>query len=280
MVLIHIKGKDPSEQFILECKTTDEIEDVSCRAVDVWNLRLRIREVAESCKAMANFGTLRPEEERGITDLKQFRETFPDSLTNPTLDSEGLRMGNPPPKSAAENLVRTAEDALNSISESHAIGRRALDIAGVESHLKLLSGAITCCYPDGLPKWDLTHQLLEGEFDPINWESGNPYDRSKAQLWFAGKKLVRGETLRKYVGKNEKTKIIVKIQRSEGKGAPTQESAIDENTRKKMMAFWHRKQETKKELEEDDDDSYLTSSWADPKSMKKSFTNTSNLRFT
>ena len=39
----------------------------------LWNLRIRIRAVAEACKAMAKFGTLRPEAERGITDLQIFK---------------------------------------------------------------------------------------------------------------------------------------------------------------------------------------------------------------
>jgi len=34
-----------------------------------------------------------------------------------------------------------------------------------------------------------------------------------AQLWWASKELQRGKKLQDYVGRNEKTKIIVKIQK-------------------------------------------------------------------
>ena len=36
-------------------------------------------------------------------------------------------------------------------------------------------------------------------------------DPKEAQLWFCSKKLMRGEVLSKYVGTNEKTKVIIKI---------------------------------------------------------------------
>lgn len=40
---------------------------------------------------------------------------------------------------------------------------------------------------------------------------------SEAQLWWAAKELHRGKKLTEYVGKNEKTKIIVKIQKVSSK---------------------------------------------------------------
>lgn len=43
-----------------------------------------------------------------------------------------------------------------------------------------------------------------------------------------------------------------------------------------MMAYYYKKQEELKRLEENEDDDYLHSSWADPKSLKKSFTGVGN----
>ncbi|MEJ1282994.1 cilia and flagella associate protein 298 [Cricetulus griseus] len=61
---------------------------------------------------------------------------------------------------------------------------------------------------------------------------------SEAQLWWAAKELRRTKKLSDYVGKNEKTKIIVKIQQK---------------------------------LEENDDDSCLNSPWADNTALKRHF---------
>lgn len=58
----------------------------------------------------------------------------------------------------------------------------------------------------------------------------------ECQLWWANKELMRGKHLHEYVGKNEKTKIVAKIQRRGG-GAPVREPVVDEATQKAMMAF-------------------------------------------
>mmetsp|Transcript_64880 Transcript_64880/g.174150 ORF Transcript_64880/g.174150 Transcript_64880/m.174150 type:complete len:97 (+) Transcript_64880:899-1189(+) len=46
--------------------------------------------------------------------------------------------------------------------------------------------------------------------------------------------------LRDYVGRNDKTKVIAKLQRRGG-GAPAGEPPVDEQTQRDMMAFWHKK---------------------------------------
>ncbi len=43
-----------------------------------------------------------------------------------------------------------------------------------------------------------------------------------AELWWAGKELQRGKLLCDFVGKNEKTKLVVKLQKR-GAGAPQRE---------------------------------------------------------
>lgn len=88
-----------------------------------------------------------------------------------------------------------------------------------------------------------------------------------SQLWFTSKKLDINDKLYKYIGKNEKTKIIIKISKLKGH-MPIREPIIDEETRKKMMSFWHKKQENDKILKEDDDESYLQSQWANPNALK------------
>jgi len=94
MVLLHIKGSDSADEFILEQQCSGPIDVVSQKVINIWNLRLRIRTVAETCKQIAHLGTLRPELERGITDPDLFKESFPESETNVLADPDGQRMGN------------------------------------------------------------------------------------------------------------------------------------------------------------------------------------------
>lgn len=280
MVLLHVKGKDKADQFIVQHTVNDSVDDATENIINLWNLRLRVRAVGESCKLMAKFGPLRPEAERGITDANIFKESFPDSSTNPLIDPDGQRMGHPPVEAAAETLVKTADEALAAISETHAERRQPLELMKIEEHLKLLDGALTICYPEGLPEWDITSQILNGEVDAPHWDQKRVYNPEEAQLWFCNKKLMRGEVLSKYVGTNEKTKVVIKITKNSGSHQPVREPAVDEESRKRMMAFWHKKQETEKKLQADDDDSYLTSQWADPQTLKRAFCGTSNgIRF-
>jgi hypothetical protein len=61
-------------------------------------------------------------------------------------------------------------------------------------------------------------------------------------LWFSGKELQRGKILSDFVGKNEKTKVIVKIQKK-GNAAPARERVVSDDEQKQMMAYYYRKQQ-------------------------------------
>nr|XP_012636363.1 UPF0769 protein C21orf59 homolog isoform X2 [Microcebus murinus] len=98
----------------------------------------------------------------------------------------------------------------------------------------------------------------------------NVIKESEAQLWWAAKELRRTKKLADYVGKNEKTKIIVKIQQR-GQGAPAREPIISSEDQKQLMLYYHRRQEELKRLEENDDDTCLNSPWADNTALKRHF---------
>ena len=76
---------------------------------------------------------------------------------------------------------------------------------------------------------------------------------------------MRTKLLSDYVGKNEKTKIVAKLQRvrclvivqdltqrvdhsrqQKGQGAPIREAPLSEQAQKEMMAYYYRKQEEHK----------------------------------
>ena len=67
-------------------------------------------------------------------------------------------------------------------------------------------------------------------------------EEDSAQLWWAGKELDRTKLLRDFVGRNEKTKILAKLQKK-GQGAPGREPVFSAEEQKAMMAFAHKKQE-------------------------------------
>lgn len=70
-------------------------------------------------------------------------------------------------------------------------------------------------------------------------------ESKNTSLWWAGKELLRGKLLKEYSGKNEKTKIIVKLTKT-GASAPVREPVIDHDTHKKMLSYYYKKQEQNK----------------------------------
>ncbi len=94
-------------------------------------------------------------------------------------------------------------------------------------------------------------------------------DFESTSLWVAGKEFKKGKKVEDFLGKNEKTRVIAKLQKS-GTGPPAREPIVNEEERKAMMAYYFKKQEEMKKLAEADDDDYLNSAWADTREMKKS----------
>lgn len=67
-------------------------------------------------------------------------------------------------------------------------------------------------------------------------------DVQLAQLWFSGKEFLPGRKMKDFVGNNEKTKIIVKLQKR-GSGKPSREPLMSEDERKQLMLHAYRRQE-------------------------------------
>ena len=90
--------------------------------------------------------------------------------------------------------------------------------------------------------------------------------------------MMKGKKLCDYIGKNEKTTIVVKITKS-GAGAPAREPLIDPDTQIKMMSYYSKKQEDVKKLEQDNEDVYLESAWANPSGLKKELQGISDVKW-
>nr|CCC94074.1 unnamed protein product [Trypanosoma congolense IL3000] len=99
-----------------------------------------------------------------------------------------------------------------------------------------------------------------------------------ALMWWSGKPLDRSADFTKYVGKNEKTKITVKLTVKDAP-APPREPVIDAKTQSEMMAYYFRKQEEMKKLIEDEDLNYGNSAWANPKGLKSQLHGFENVKY-
>ena len=95
-------------------------------------------------------------------------------------------------------------------------------------------------------------------------------DGAQASLWCFSKELQRDKKLCDYVGKNDKSKVIVKLQKK-GAGAPSREPIVSEDEQKAMIAFYHKKEQEAQRMEMEDEDAYQNSTWANPKALKNAF---------
>merc|ERR1719181_1939792 len=112
--------------------------------------------------------------------------------------------------------------------------------------------------------------ILEERENIEGAESLEVLDVDSTSLWCFSKELQRDKLLSDYVGKNDKTKVVAKLQKK-GAGAPTREPVVSEDEQKAMIAHYHKKQAEAEKMALEDEDAYLHSSWANPKSLKNSF---------
>ncbi|XP_038657596.1 cilia- and flagella-associated protein 298 isoform X2 [Scyliorhinus canicula] len=237
---------------------------------------------------LADHGTFLPINMQGLTD-EQIEELklkdewaekcIPSGGYEFKMDEMGRRNGHAPNQSMKEVLKKTIEEAKALISKKQVQANVCVTTEMVKDALDQLRGAVMIVYPMGLPPHDPIRAEFEGNEDLEGLQAGKlVIEESEAQLWWAGKELQRGKKLSDYVGKNEKTKIVVKIQKR-GQGAPAREPVINEDEQKQMMMHYYRRQEQLKKLDENDEESYLDSDWSDRYALKRQFQGVKDIKW-
>lgn len=229
-----------------------------------------------------------PPEMMGLADeqIEELKlvDTWADTCTpsggyNQTKDPVGRRNGRQPMPNMQELLRKSIADALAMIDKNLVSNNKTLTQKNIKDALDLLRGAVTIVYPMQLPP----HDTIRNEFQNTEDLSGTQaslevIEPAKAQLWFAGKQMLPDKCLADFIGRNEKCKVIVKLQKS-GEGAPGREPVFSEAERKQMMLQAYRRQEELKKLEQDDDDSYLDSSWSNNMNLKSQMHGIGDIKF-
>lgn len=286
MVVLNIKrGDDP--QFLMETLTTASVDQVLADAAHIYNERLRIERLCTEMEMLAEHGISKPPDMQGLTDeqveelrLKDETSTYyPSGGSRSNPDDIGRRTGMAPIEKLAEVIRRTISEAKAIISKDQVKANVCMTKDMLKEAFDKLKGACMIVYPMGLPKYDPVQAILDNEEDLAGTQAAKDViPEDKFQLWWAGKEIQRGKKLGDFIGKNEKTKIICKIQKK-GAGAPVREPVVDEQTQKEMMAFAYKKQEEWKKLEEADDDSHHNAEWADSSALKSKMHGLGNIRF-
>lgn len=193
---------------------------------------------------------------------------------NYTKDPVGRRNGRQPSSAMQEVLRNSINDAVAMVDKNKTLIQK-----NVKEALDVLRGAVMIVYPMQLPPHDSIRNELQNTEDLAGTQASlEVIEPAKAQLWFAGKQILSDRKLAEFIGKNEKCKVIVKLQKS-GEGAPGREPVISESDRKQMMMHAYRRQEELKRLETDDDNSYLNSTWSNGGSLKNQMQGIMDIKF-
>lgn len=284
MVLLHFKIGEKN-QFIIDLPSSTQITDVIKQGITVNNLRCKIDSLCMCIEELLKHGPLKTEETRGLKETEHLEEENleekyrskktpmpPKVGTKFNEDKTNQRTGWILEDDITSKAMQAVTDAKEYISYLRAEKRKVTSVEELNNHIQLMYGAVMICYPayHGLGDWEPCKVIFEDKTDILRKDEPNQdyFQFESTCIWYAGKELERPKLLSDYIGKNEKTKIIVKFTRK-GSGAPVREPLIDKETHSKMLSYYYKKQEEQKKLEGESEDSYLDSQWADPKGMQK-----------
>ena len=142
-------------------------------------------------------------------------------------------------------IAKTVEDAKALTAEKSTVAlKRATTSAALEEGINNIRGAVMIVYPMGLPDYDHVRQILEEREILEGAEGLDVLEVERSSLWAFSKEMQTDKLLSDYVGKNEKTKVVVKLQKK-GAGAPGREPVVSEDEQKAMIAFYHKKEQVR-----------------------------------
>ncbi|XP_019727927.1 cilia- and flagella-associated protein 298 [Hippocampus comes] len=287
MVILHVKRGD--ESHFLFSAGVQEAVDVLVRDITaIFNGRLKVGRICAEMAELAEHGVTLPPNMQGLTDEQLVDLKLKDEWEDKCVpsggavfkkDDIGRRNGHAPNEKMKAVLLKTVDEAKALISKKQVEVNVCVTMAMVKEALAQLRGAVMIAYPMGLPPHDPIRMELEDREDLSGTQASlQVLEESECQLWWAAKEMQRGKKLQDYIGKNDKTKLVVKIQKK-GQGAPAREPLVTNEQHKQMMLHYYRRQEELKKLEEADDDSYMDSEWSDRQALKRQFQGLTNIKW-
>lgn len=287
MVMLHIKRGDES-QFLLETTVQIPVEDLMKEIIPIYNGRLKVTRISAEMEELADHGITLPPNMMGladeqIEDLKLKDEwadkCVPSGGAEFKKDEIGRRNGQAPNDKMGEILKKTIKEAKDMVSKKNVQNKEIVGLVKVKEAIDILRGAVMIVYPMGLPPHDPIRMEFENNENLEGTQASTEILlEENAAIWWAGKEIVRGKKLGDFVGRNEKTTLICKLQKK-GSGAPGREPVVTEDQQKAMMAYYYKKQEDMKKLNQNDEDSYMDSQWADTGSLRRQFQGLNNIQF-
>ena len=288
-VLLHIKRSD-KDSFLYDVPAATEVDVVLNSVVRVQNLRGKANRLAEAAQQLSMHGPMKLPEQQGLDDSTPLLEDYdtttgnladrqaPQHGSNYRQDPTEKRTGDAPSDELAAVIQRTVEDALSLTSEKQVQRKVATTAEALEEAVNNIRGAVMIVYPMGLPDYDHVRMILEERELLEGAAAMELLDGEKVSMWCFNKELQRDKLLSDYTGKNDKSKVVAKLQKK-GAGAPAREPIVSEEEQKAMVAFYHKKEQEMAKMALEDEDAYMHSSWANPKGLKNGLTGVGDVKW-
>ena len=276
MVVLHVKKND--SLFLFETNLESSVDDTLRSILLIYNGCLKIERICSEMIDLACYGIILPQDMRGLLDEqieelhlvdKEAEVCTPSGGYEMNKDPYQRRNGRQPMQNMRDVLENTVKEAKEKISKDNVKKNVFITWDIIRSTLDLLQGAIHIVYPMGLPEYDPIRMEFENRENLEGTQSSKDVmDGTQAVLWFASKELMRGRPLKDFLGKHEKSKVIVKLC-TKSQGQPVREPVFSEEEQKRLMLANHKRREELMALDKASDDSYLNSAWADPGALKR-----------
>ncbi|KAK9809354.1 hypothetical protein WJX73_008281 [Symbiochloris irregularis] len=250
MVFLNIKGSE-DQQFLLDLPVSSPTSEAIAIAVGNWNLRVTVLRLRATAGRVLSAHKKPEAVTAGCSEALQ--EADLSSLAQ--LSLSGLS------PEQADSLQRCSDEAAAYVHKDQVAKRVCLTELLLQEHIEKLREKLR----EVLLSASLTDKQINQLFEQMEAQELDPAD---ADMWFTGKVLSRTGKLSDRLGSNNKSKVVVRLQQS-GLGAPAREAGVDAATQQAMLAYYHKRQETEQRLAADDMD--YNSPWADPRSLKQTF---------
>lgn len=284
MVLLHIKKSEES-QFLYDVSVEEDIDKVIADVISLYNSRLKVSRICNEIEQLALHGVMFPPEIQGLYEdqvkdlgLKDEWGDICEPNGGYTIEKDliGRRNGKKPNETMVNILTKTIADAKAMVSKKLVNSNKCLTPKMVKEAIDILRGAVTIVYPMGLPPYDPIRLEFENKEDLTGTQGSlDIIEESRACLWFSGKEMMRGTKLKDYVGRNEKTKVTVKLSKS-GYGAPAREPIFTDDEKNYMLYQAKKREEELKKLEENQNE-YEDTPWAESGRLKRAFQGLGNI---
>ncbi|XP_037930711.1 cilia- and flagella-associated protein 298-like [Teleopsis dalmanni] len=251
MVILKVKRGD-EHLFLYEACITTEATSIIGDITAIYNGRLKIYRVCMEIEELSEHGPMIPNEMMGLTDEQIVELKLEDIWAEKCVPSGGFlfnkdpmgrRNGRQPNEKMQEVLMNAVKDAKELVDKKLVLASKPLTLKIVSEALNILRGAVTIVYPMKLPPNDIIRMEFSNTEDLSGTQASKEViEPSKAQLWFAGRQVLPDKKLSDYMGTNDKTKVVVKLN-SIGEGPPGREPVLTEDIRRRMMADAYRRQE-------------------------------------